>query len=217
MKKYDTVIFDLDGTLLDTLEDLKDSVNFVLQSHGFSRKSMEEVKLSIGNGTGHLIELTIPDGRNNPQYEECLAEFRMHYSLNMQNKTAPYKGIMEILKKMSSEGYKLAIVSNKFDQAVRRLNQAYFREYITVAIGPSENVSKKPAPEMVWKALEELKSVADKALYVGDSEVDVETAENAGIMFVGVAWGYRDRVVLAAKGAVCIIDRPEELFDILAG
>lgn len=216
MKKYDTIIFDLDGTLLDALEDSMDSLNFVLALYGFTSKSMEEVRSSLGNGAARLIEISIPEGRNNAHYDVCLAEFLRHYSANMQNKTAPYKGIISILKTLSEEKYKMAIVSNKFDEAVKDLNQSYFGEYIKVAIGQSENSSKKPAPDTVLEALKQLKSVAGKALYVGDSEVDVETAKNAGIDFVGVTWGYRDKKILVDKGVKCIIDRPQELLDILA-
>jgi len=215
MKKYDTVIFDLDGTLLDTINDLADSVNFTLNLYGFPCRNIAEVKSFVGNGVARLIELSIPDGLSNPQYKKCLADFRRHYSENMQNKTCAYKGIMKLLEKLSKEGYKLAIVSNKFDTAVKGLNQVYFGEYIKVAIGESEGVSKKPAPDTVFKALRELGSAADRSIYVGDSEVDVKTAKNSGIVCVGVTWGFRDREVLEQEGADYIIDRPEELLEII--
>lgn len=216
MKEYDTVIFDLDGTLLNTLQDLTDSVNFALALYGLPCREMAEVRSFVGNGVARLMELSIPHGFNNPQYEKCLADFRNHYLGNMQNKTDAYKGIMELLGQLSKEDYKIAIVSNKFDKAVKELNQVYFGEYIKVAIGESENVSKKPAPDTVFKALEELGSTADKAVYVGDSEVDVKTAKNSGIMCVGVTWGFRDRAVLEHNGADYIIDRPQDLLKIIA-
>jgi len=216
MKKYDTVIFDLDGTLLNTLEDLTNSVNFALVLYGFPCRKMAEVRSFLGNGAARLMELSLPDGTNNLQYEKCLADFRTHYSENMQNKTDAYKGIMELLAQLSKEDYKIAIVSNKFDKAVKELNQVYFGKYIKVAIGESENVAIKPAPDTVFKALEELGSTVDKALYVGDSEVDVKTAKNCGIMCVGVTWGFRDREVLEQNGADYIIDRPQELLKIIA-
>jgi len=216
MNKYDTVIFDLDGTLLNTLEDLTDSVNFALALYGFPCRKMAEVKSFVGNGVARLMELSIPDGINNPQYEKCLADFRHHYSRNMQNKTDAYEGIMELLGQLSKENYKIAIVSNKFDKAVKELNQVYFGKYIKVAIGESENVSKKPAPDTVFKALGELGSTANKAVYVGDSEVDVKTAKNSGLICIGVAWGFRDRKVLEQKGAEYIIDTPQELLKIIA-
>ncbi len=216
MKKYDTIIFDLDGTLLNTLEDLTNSVNFALVRCGFPCRTMAEVRSFLGNGAARLMEHSVPDGINNPQYEKCLADFRNHYPQNMQNKTDAYKGIIELLGQLSKEDYKIAIVSNKSDKAVKELNQVYFGKYIKVAIGESENVSIKPAPDTVFKALEELGSTVDKALYVGDSEVDVKTAKNAGMMCVGVTWGFRDKEVLEQNGADYIIDRPQELLKIIA-
>lgn len=215
MKRYDTVIFDLDGTLLNTLEDLTDSVNYALSLHGFPCRKIEEVRSFVGNGVAILMELSLAGGRDNPQYEKCLADFRRHYSENLQNKTEPYNGIMELLEQLSKDNIKMAIVSNKFDKAVKGLNQVYFGEYIKVAIGESEGVSRKPAPDTVLKALEELGSTADKAVYVGDSEVDAKTAKNSGIMFVGVTWGFRDREVLEQEGADYIIDKPQELLGII--
>lgn len=216
MKKYDTVIFDLDGTLLNTLEDLTDSVNYALKLHGYPKRTIEEIRSFVGNGVARLMEFSIPDGRNNPLFEKCLEDFRSHYSKNMQNKTDAYKGIRELLVQLSEKNYKMAIVSNKFDKAVKGLNQVYFGQYIKVAIGESENVSKKPAPDTVFKALEELGSTADKAVYVGDSEVDVKTAKNSGTVCVGVTWGFRGRKLLEEKGADYIIDKPIELLEIIA-
>lgn len=215
MKEYDTVIFDLDGTLLNTLEDLTDSVNFALALYGFPCRKMVEVRSFVGNGVTCLMELSIPNGFNNPQFEQCLEDFRKHYLGNMQNKTDAYIGIIELLGQLSKQNYKLAIVSNKFDKAVKELNQVHFGEYIKVAIGESENVSKKPAPDTVFTALKELGSTADKAVYVGDSDVDVKTAKNSGIICVGVTWGFRDREVLEQEGADYIIDRPHELLKII--
>jgi phosphoglycolate phosphatase len=216
MKKYDTVIFDLDGTLLNTLEDLVDSVNFALTLYGFPCKKMEEVRSFAGNGVARLIELSIPNGSNNPQYEKCLADFRLHYSKNMQNKTIAYDGIGELLGRLAKENFKIAIVSNKFDAAVKELNQVYFKEYIKLAIGESEDVLKKPAPDMLFKAIEELGTTGDKTVYIGDSEVDVKTAQNSGITSIGVTWGFRNREVLEQEGADYIIDRPEELLKIVS-
>jgi phosphoglycolate phosphatase len=215
MKQYDTVIFDLDGTLLNTLDDLTDSVNFALAQYGFPCRKIEEIRSFVGNGVARLMELSIPDGLKNPQYEKCFVDFRRHYSKNMQNKTDAYKGIKELLLQLVKEGYKIAIVSNKFDKAVKELNKIYFGEYIKVAIGESENIAKKPAPDTVFKALHELGAVADKTVYIGDSEVDVKTAKNSGIICVGVTWGFRNREILEQKGADYIIDRPQELLKII--
>lgn len=217
MKRWNTVIFDLDGTLLNTLEDLTDSVNFAMSLYGFPCMKMDEVRSFVGNGVARLIELCVPDGKNNPLYEKCLSAFRRNYSENMQNKTDAYEGIMELLQQLSKEKYKMAIVSNKFDSAVKELNKVYFEKYIKVAIGESEKVSKKPAPDTVFKALEELSSSVDQAVYVGDSEVDVKTAQNSGVTCIGVTWGFRDRNVLEQEGADHIIDKPKELLKVVHG
>ena len=215
MKKYNTVIFDLDGTLLNTLEDLADSVNYALKLYGFPTRQAAEIRNFLGNGIGRLMELSIPNGLNNLKYEECLSDFRKHYSNNMGNKTKPYKGIIELLEQLTKKDYKLAIVSNKFDKAVKELNKIYFERYIKVAIGESKNVSRKPAPDSVFRALEELSVYKDKAVYVGDSEVDVETARNSGLKSIGVTWGFRGRKILEQEGADYIIDNPEELLNII--
>ncbi len=217
MKKYDTVVFDLDGTLLNTLDDLADSVNYAMHKYGFPCRELDEVRNFVGNGVGRLMELSIPDGLNNPQYEKCLADFRSHYSGNMQNRTAAYEGINELLAELKEKGYKLAIVSNKFDKAVKGLNKVYFEDYIKVAIGESEDIRRKPAPDTVFQALEELGSTTSSVIYVGDSEVDVKTAKNSGIVCVGVTWGFRGREVLKREGADFIIDKPRELLRILEG
>lgn len=215
MKKFDTVIFDLDGTLLNTLEDLADSVNYTLALHGFPCRTIEEVRSFVGNGVANLMKLSVPEGIDKLHYDKCLTDFRRHYSVNLQNKTSPYEGIMDLLEKLSEAGCKLAVVSNKFDKAVKGLCDSYFGEYIKVAIGESERISKKPAPDTVLMALQELGSSADKAVYVGDSEVDALTARNADIMFIGVTWGFRGREVLEREKADYIIDKPKELLEIL--
>lgn len=215
MKKYDTVIFDLDGTLLNTLDDLANSVNYALKLNNFPCREMDEVRRFVGNGVGRLMKLSVPYGCSNDKYEKCLADFRKYYSANMQNKTCAYQGIMELLKELYDKNYKMAIVSNKFDEAVKELNKVYFEKYIKAAIGESENVSKKPAPDTVFKALSELGSDAKNTVYVGDSEVDVMTAKNSGVKCVGVTWGFRDIEVLEQEGADFIIDTPHELLNIV--
>lgn len=216
MRKYDTILFDLDGTLLDTLEDLTDSVNDALAFYGLPARRMGEVRRFVGNGVARLMELSVPGGRAHPQFEACLAEFRCRYAKNMRNKTRPYPGIEELLRRLSGEGCALAVVSNKFDRAVKELCRLYFGEYIKTAIGESEGVAKKPAPDTVFRALAELGSCPERTIYIGDSEVDVQTAKNAGVTCIGVTWGFRDRAVLEQEGANEIIDRPEELWSILS-
>lgn len=216
MKNYDTIIFDLDGTLLNTLEDLKDSVNFALCMHGFPKRDISEIRSFVGNGVARLIKLSIPEEVENLKYQECLKDFKQHYSNNMNNKTGAYEGIMELLKKLHDEDYRMAIVSNKFDGAVKKLNRMYFDKYIDIAIGESEGVLKKPAPDTVFKAIEELGSTKSSSIYVGDSEVDVKTAENAGIPCIGAAWGFRGRDVLKAEDADYIVDKPNEILKIIS-
>jgi len=210
-----TVVFDLDGTLLDTLEDLADGVNFALTKSGYPARTLEEVRLFVGNGVRNLIEQSIPGGMGNPDFEPCLHDFKEHYSKNMQNKTRPYDGVMELLETLRSAGIKTAIVSNKFDKAVKELSKEYFGDNIAVSIGESARIHKKPAPDCVYEALNELVSEPGTAVYVGDSEVDVRTAHNAGLPCVGVTWGFRGKEILVKEGAEYIIDHPLELLDIL--
>ncbi len=216
MRKYDTVIFDLDGTLLDTLADLTASVNYALARHGFPARPAADIRRFLGNGAARLIELSLPDGLASPGFEACLADFRTHYAANMLNQTTPYQGIMPLIQRLSAENYRLAIVSNKFDAAVKGLNKIFFETYIRVAIGEAAGVLKKPAPDTIFKALHALGATADKALFIGDSEVDIRAAKNAGVTCVGVTWGFRDKAELAREGADYLIDRPAELADILA-
>lgn len=210
-----TVVFDLDGTLLDTLGDLADGVNFALKKFGYPERTIEEVRLFVGNGVRNLIELSIPGGMVNPDFESCLHVFKEHYSHNMQNKTRPYEGVLELLEALRNLDIRIAIVSNKFDKAVKELSKEYFGDHIDVAIGESGRIQKKPAPDCVNEALHELKSEVRSSIYVGDSEVDVRTAHNAGILCVGVTWGFRAKEILVKEGAEYIINHPLELLDIL--
>lgn len=215
MAHIDTVIFDLDGTLLNTLDDLADAVNYALAAYGYPIRPLAEIRGFVGNGVRNLIELSVPGGLEDPQFEECLHTFKDYYSQNMQKKTCSYQGIPELLEKLSSSGMKMAIVSNKFDKAVKELNKKYFGDYIGVAIGESARIHKKPAPDCVFEALKELHADTHSAIYVGDSEVDVGTAHNAGIPCVGVTWGFRDKEILVKEKAEYIIDNPMELMDVL--
>lgn len=206
-----TLIFDLDGTLLNTLEDLRAAVNHALSRYGYPVKSPEEVRLSVGNGVAKLMERVLPGGLENPDFEPCLEAFRRYYSEHLQDQTAPYPGIPEVLADLSAKGYRLGIVSNKFDAAVKQLREDYFPDTISVAIGESAGVRKKPAPDCVYKAMEELNCREEEAIYIGDSDVDVATAHNSGLRCIGVTWGFRDRQVLTEAGADWIIQEPVEL------
>ena len=212
----DTVIFDLDGTLLDTLEDLTDSVNYAMERFGLPAHTPDAVRGFVGNGVAKLIERAIPQGVENPSYEAIFETFKEHYAKHCEDKTRPYEGIMEVLALLKKQGYHLAIVSNKFDGAVKQLCKKYFGEYISVAIGESDQVKRKPAPDTVYQALRELGSESCRAIYVGDSEVDLQTAQNAQLRCVSVTWGFRTKEQLLNAGAGPIIRTPQELPELLA-
>lgn len=211
------VIFDLDGTLLNTLDDLCDSTNYALKQFGYPERTLDEVRHFVGNGVKKLIERAIPDGINNPDFEECLRVFKEHYAANMYNKTAPYNGVPEMLKELRLKGIHTAVVSNKFDSAVKQLCKKYFGDLIQVAIGENEEagVRKKPAPDSVFRAMEELKVSIENVIYAGDSETDVQTAKNAEIDCIGCAWGFRSKDILKHEGAKYIIDSPQEILKIV--
>ena len=202
--KFDTIIFDLDGTLLNTLFDLKESTNFALKKYGYQEKTIDEVRMFVGNGVAKLIERALPDGINNPAYKNCLEDFKKDYKIRMYDHTAPYEGILEMLEKLNAAGIKTAVVSNKFDAAVKELCKKYFGKRIPVAIGESEN-----------RAMDLLHARKDKTIYCGDSDVDVQTAKNSGLPCIGVSWGFRDKALLEKEGADYIVDSPNELISLL--
>lgn len=214
----DTVIFDLDGTLLDTLEDLTDSVNHAMEKFGFPVHTIEEIRTFVGNGAPKLLERSIPGGVENSDYEAALAAFKAHYAEHCEDKTGPYAGVPEMLAGLKEQGYHLAVVSNKFDGAVKKLCKKYFGEFISVSIGESEEVKRKPAPDTVYRALRELGCDASHAVYVGDSEVDIQTAKNASLPCISVTWGFRSEEKLRDEGAPehMMIRTPRELVTLLA-
>lgn len=213
--KYQALIFDLDGTLLDTLDDLADSVNVVLAKYGYPRKTREEVCAAVGNGIAKLIEGVVPEGRSNAFFDRVLADFKQYYGAHCEDKTAPYAGISELLDRLQAAGVKMAIVSNKADFAVKTLAKAWFPTTIPVAIGENEaaGIRKKPAPDTVDLALHELGVSREQAAYVGDSEVDVLTARNCGMPCLSVTWGFRSRELLQESGADILLDTPQELWN----
>lgn len=214
----DTIIFDLDGTLLDTLEDLTDSVNYAMEQFDLPTHTLEAVRGFVGNGAPKLIERAIPQGMDNPSYEAVLSVFKEHYAKHCEDKTRPYKGVPELLALLQEQGYHLAVVSNKFDGAVKKLCKKYFGESIVTAIGESDKVKRKPAPDTVYQALRELGCEASQAVYVGDSEVDLQTAKNVPLPCVSVLWGFRTEEQLLCAGAKAdrIIKTPQELPSLLA-
>lgn len=215
MKKFNTIIFDMDGTLLNTIGDIADSVNYILKKYGYPLRTFEEILSFVGNGSERLMELSLPEGRNTSNFNKYLEEYKIYYLENNNNKTSPYEGIMELLKELFEKNYKLAIVSNKNDENIKSLNKIYFGDYIKTAIGQSKDVKRKPAPDMVYNALDELDADIEKAVYIGDSEVDIYTAKNANMHCVSVCWGFRDKEYLKEQGAEYLIDDPYELLEFL--
>lgn len=205
-RRYDAVIFDLDGTLLDTLTDLSDSLNAVLRQYELPLHTKDEVRRFVGNGIRKLIERAIPGGTGHPQYEQIYQDFCAYYGEHCMDTTEPYPGILSLLDWLRKAGYQTAIVSNKADFAVKKLNRIYFEGMVPVAIGEREGIRKKPAPDTVFQALRELEVDAGRAVYVGDSDVDIETAANAGMDEIPVCWGFRSREFLIEHGA-----RPEQI------
>lgn len=209
---YNTFIFDLDGTLLNTLDDLAASVNYALRTHGMPERTLDEVRSFVGNGVRLLMERAIPEGSANPRFEETFATFRAYYMEHSLDTTRPYDGIPEVIHALKQRGCRLAVVSNKFYAATQELIRHFFPE-ITVAIGEheSEGIRKKPAPDTVFEALRQLGVGKEKAVYVGDSDVDLQTACNSGLPCISVLWGFRNRDFLLAHGATTFISHPEKL------
>ena len=211
----DTIIFDLDGTLLNTLEDLENSTNFALKKFGFPERTLEEVRVFVGNGLRRLMEQAVPEGTDAATVDAVLAAMKAHYQEHCICKTAPYPGISELLDQLKAAGFRLAIVSNKAAPMVAQLREAFFDGQIEVALGESEQIRRKPWPDMVFAALKQLDSCAARAVYVGDSEVDVQTAKNAGIPCLSVGWGFRPAQVLEQAGVSTIYHTPQQLLDAL--
>ena len=212
MKKL--VIFDLDGTLLNTIEDLGQAANYALERNGYATHSMASYPYFVGNGVRRLMEQAVPEGTEAERFEAVLTTFRQHYLEHSLDATQPYPGIMEMLGRLKTAGKATAVVSNKFDAATKSLCRHFFGELVDVAIGESEQVRKKPAPDTVFAALKQLGVGKEDAAYVGDSDVDILTACNAGIPCISVLWGFRDRDFLISHGAQTFITHPAELLTI---
>lgn len=211
------VVFDLDGTLLNTLDDLFLSVNKILSDHGYKTRSKDEVRSYLGNGVRALLDLALPE-EERFRTDELLPEFKAYYDLHKEDNTAPYAGVKEAVAEIKKAGVKCAIVSNKFDAAVQELKNVTFSGLVDFACGEREGVKPKPAPDGVFLAMQALGADSAETVYVGDSEVDLATAENTGLRCVAVSWGFRDRDELVKRGAKNIADTPEQMKDfILSG
>nr|WP_315089233.1 HAD family hydrolase [uncultured Prevotella sp.] len=211
MKEFDTYIFDLDGTLLSTLNDLATSTNYALRWAGMPERTIEEIRMFVGNGVKLLMERAIPNGINNPRFEETYAKFREHYLEHNLDTTSPYDGIPELLRELKRRGKKLAIVSNKFYAATQDLAKHFFPDTIEVAIGERETIRKKPAPDTVLEALRQLGASKEGAVYIGDSDVDIMTAKNCGLPCISVLWGFRDKDFLIQHGGTIFVNKPSDI------
>ena len=211
MKVYESYIFDLDGTLLSTLYDLASSCNFALHSYGMPERTIDEVRQFVGNGVKKLMERAVPDGLNNERFGEVYETFRQHYLLHNLDTTAPYPGIPELIQRLNAHGRHVAVVSNKFYDATQALVRHFFGDAIPVAIGERENIKKKPAPDTVIEALRQLGMPRETAVYIGDSDVDIETARNCGMPCISVLWGLRSRDFLLEHGATTLVGKPDEI------
>lgn len=217
-----TIIFDLDGTLMNTLDDLHDSVSYALRQAGLAPNPKQDTRRYLGNGVRNLVNRSVEQAC--PTADEALKErvfeiFRAYYVAHSMDKTAPYEGIPEMLKECKKRGFFTAIVSNKLDPAVKDLHKAFFADSIDVAIGETPTVKRKPAPDMVDEAIRQLSLLHGRSIeksecvYMGDSEVDLQTAKNSDLPCIAVSWGFRDRDYLVEQGAKTIIDCPDELFE----
>jgi HAD hydrolase, family IA, variant 1 len=211
MKEFDTYIFDLDGTLLSTLNDLAASTNYALRWARMPERTIEEIRMFVGNGVKLLMERAIPNGINNPKFEETYAKFREHYLEHNLDTTSPYDGVPELLCELKRRGKKLAIVSNKFYAATQDLAKHFFPDTIKVAIGERETIRKKPAPDTVLEALRQLGASKEGAVYIGDSDVDIMTAKNCGLPCISVLWGFRDKDFLIQHGGTEFVNKPSEI------
>ena len=211
MKDYSTYIFDLDGTLLSTLDDLAASTNYALQSQGLPTHSVDDVRRFVGNGVKKLIERAVPGGADNPKFEAVYATFRSHYLEHSLDTTHPYLGVTDMLAELKRRGKRIAVVSNKFYAATQELCRHFFGDTVEVAIGEREGIRKKPAPDTVGEAFRQLGVGKEDAVYIGDSDVDVATAKNSGLPCISVLWGFRDKDFLVSCGAKTFITEPSQL------
>jgi len=215
MGKINTVVFDMDGTVLNTLEDLTDSVNHVLRQFGYPERTQPEFRQFFGSGVRYAIRCALPPEAPDAVIDDMFPVFKAYYDVHCLDKTRPYDGITDLMRGLKERGFKLAIVSNKIDSAVKELNERFFKAYVDVAIGEKPGIRRKPANDMVLASLAELHSSLEEAIYIGDSEVDLATAANAGIPCISVLWGFRDRDFLLEKGAKTLAEKPEDVLRIL--
>ncbi len=213
--KFNSVVFDLDGTLLDTLGDLRDSVNFALEKNNLPKRTTEEVRSFVGNGIRLLIERSVPEKIPLETVDKCFSDFKEYYKDHSAILTKAYDGIIDLMKELKSKGVKIAVVSNKADFAVKTLMEDYFSGLYDCAYGEREGVERKPAPDSVFGAISEMGADLENTVYIGDSEVDIETSKNANLPCIAVTWGFRDKEVLESLNPEYIVDSPSDILRII--
>ena len=214
MKEYKAYIFDLDGTLLDTLEDLADAVNYSMRNNGFPERSLEEVRSFVGDGMRLLVKRAAPENTCDEVLDKAFGDFRDYYSVHYMDKTKPYPRTGDMLKGLRAKGKRLCVISNKADFAVKLLMDQFFPGLFETVLGEREGIRRKPAPDSLLAVMKDLGLPGTDCVYIGDSDTDIETAKNAGIDSVSVSWGFRTAEFLGARGAMRIIESPKELLDI---
>lgn len=214
-KKYKMLIFDMDGTILYTLEDLKNATNYALLKHGLPERTLEEVRRFVGNGIHNLIERAVPVGTSEEQIEAVFQTFGIYYKQHCMDTTRPYEGIVELLQAVRARGYLTSVVSNKVDSAVQDLVQDFFSGLFDYALGEQAGRKKKPAPDSVYDVMRKYELEKDEVVYIGDSDVDFATAKNAEVDCILVEWGFRDRKYLETLGASTFAEKPEDILTIL--
>lgn len=213
--RYKLAVFDMDGTILNTLEDLADSTNYALKANGLPERTIDEVRRFVGNGIRLLIERAVPTDTDKKLTDKVFDTFKEYYKTHCAVKTRPYDGIKDVLLELRKAGCLTAVVSNKADFAVQDLCKDYFDNLFDFAIGEREGIKKKPAPDSVFEVLSKLNVEKDNAVYIGDSDVDFATSVNAGMDVIMVGWGFRDEEFLREKGVKRIIKQPSEILDII--
>lgn len=213
MASRNTIIFDMDGTLLNTLDDIADSLNYMLAECGHPLREKKDIRKMIGGGASILIGRAVPSGLSQEEIDHCKTVFMGHYMKNSNNKTDLYDGIKPLVSKLAKEGYNMGIVSNKGDKAVQELTKAYFQDDMKMALGERTDITRKPAPDALLLAIDMLHTIPEDCIYIGDSEVDVEFARNAGVPCIIVTWGFRDRDELIDSAPDAIVDTMDELYE----
>lgn len=213
--KFESVIFDLDGTLLNTLDDLTDGVNYVLEKHGMPKRTLEEIRSFVGNGIPTLIKRAVKNGTDSAETEQCVKEMLSYYAEHCNIKTAPYDGIIDLLIQLKSCGIKICVVTNKDQTAAEELCAEKFGGRLDYVVGAREGLAFKPAPDGVFLAMKNINANKETTVYVGDSDVDMQTAENSGLKAIGVLWGFRNKADLEAYNPFGIAENAEKLAKII--